>query len=94
MNSPLFPGEDGIEIIRIVSDSPSEGILKQGMIIESIKVIKLMIHSLILNVVVHLNLGDNVTVQTNQGTYTIELGKNPNNESIGFFGIQAANISI
>ena len=33
--------------------------------------------------------GDNVTVKTDQGTYTITLGKNPTNESIGFFGIQA-----
>ena len=34
--------------------------------------------------------GDNVTVKTDQGTYHVTLGKNPNNESRGFFGIQAS----
>ena len=34
--------------------------------------------------------GDNVTVGTNEGSYTVTLGKNPNNESVGYFGIQAA----
>ena len=33
--------------------------------------------------------GDNISVQTDQGTYSVVLGKNPNNESVGFFGIQA-----
>ena len=33
--------------------------------------------------------GDNVTVHTNQGDYSVVLDKNPNNESVGFFGIQA-----
>ena len=33
--------------------------------------------------------GDNVTVQTDQGSYPITLDKNPSNESRGFFGIQA-----
>ena len=34
--------------------------------------------------------GDNVTIETDQGTYSLTLDKNPNNESRGFFGIQAA----
>ena len=34
--------------------------------------------------------GDNVTVKTDDGTYSITLSKNPNNESRGFFGIQAS----
>ena len=33
--------------------------------------------------------GDNISVQTDQGTYHVTLSKNPNNESRGFFGIQA-----
>ena len=43
-----------------------------------------------LNVVGSFKPGDNVTVSTNQGSYTITLDKNPNNESVGYFGIQAA----
>ena len=33
--------------------------------------------------------GDNVSVKTDQGTYSVVLDKNPNNESVGFFGLQA-----
>lgn len=33
--------------------------------------------------------GDNVTIQTDQGNYQVTLGTNPNNESLGYFGIQA-----
>ena len=41
------------------------------------------------NAVTTFKPGDNVTVTTDQGTYTLTLDKNPNNESRGFFGIQA-----
>ena len=42
------------------------------------------------NVVSSFKPGDNVSVKTDQGTYNVVLGKNPNNESVGFFGIQAS----
>ena len=90
MGIPHYFQEDGIEISRIVSDSPSEGILKSGMIIESINGTKINDSQSYANIVGSFKPGDNVSVQTDQGTYTIELGKNPNNESKGFFGIQAA----
>ena len=87
---PHLFDENGIEISRIVSDSPSEGILKEGMVIESIdgKVISDSKHYV--DVVSSFSPGENITVQTDQGSYTVQLGKNPNNESVGFFGIQAS----
>ena len=42
-----------------------------------------------MNIVSSFSPGDNVSVKTDQGTYSITLDKNPNNESVGFFGIQA-----
>lgn len=87
---PHFFAEDGIQISHIVADSPSDGILKEGMVIESIDNNKINDSESYVNVVGSFNPGDNITVGTNQGGYTVELGKNPNNESVGFFGIQAS----
>lgn len=87
---PALFDEDGIEISRIVGDSPSEGILKQGMVIESIDGNKINNSQNYIDIVSSFSPGENVTVQTDQGNYNVVLGKNPNNESVGFFGIQAS----
>lgn len=89
MGIPAYFDESGIEIDRIVTDSPSDGILKEGMIIESIDNVKIDNADSYTKIIGSFKPGDNVTVQTDQGTYHVVLGKNPNNESIGFFGIQA-----
>ena len=86
---PNYFAEDGIAIDRIVSDSPSDGVLKEGMVLEAIDNHKINDSDSYVNVVSLYKPGDNVTVQTDQGSYSLTLGKNPNNESRGFFGIQA-----
>ena len=84
-----FFAEDGIAIDRIVSDSPSDGVLKEGMVLEAIDNHQITNSSAYLEVVSHYSPGDNVSVKTDQGSYTLTLDKNPNNDSRGFFGIQA-----
>ncbi|WP_458456872.1 site-2 protease family protein [Methanobrevibacter sp.] len=86
---PNYFAEDGIAIDRIVSDSPSDGILKEGMVLKSIDGQKINDSATYLDVVSSFKPGDNVTVATDQGTYTLTLDKNPNNDSRGYFGIQA-----
>ena len=86
---PTFFAEDGIAIDRIVSDSPSDGVLKEGMVLEAIDNHQIDNSSDYLDVVSHYSPGDNVSVKTNQGSYTLTLDKNPNNDSRGYFGIQA-----
>lgn len=86
---PHYFAEDGIEIGRIVSDSPSEGILKDGMVLEAIDNQKINDSQTYVDVVSSFSPGDNISVQTDQGTYDITLAEHPNNESRGFFGIQA-----
>ena len=86
---PNYFAEDGIAIDRIVSDSPSDGVLKEGMVLEAIDNHKINDSDSYVNVVSLYKPGDNVTVQTDQGSYSLALDKNPNNESRGFFGIQA-----
>ncbi len=90
MGIPHYFAEDGIAIDRIVADSPSDGILKEGMILESIDNHKINDSETYVNIVKSFKPGDNVTVQTDHGSYSVVLGKNPNNDSVGFFGIQAA----
>ena len=86
---PNYFAEDGIAIDRIVSDSPSDGILKEGMVLEAIDNHQIANSSDYTNVVSSFSPGDNVSVKTDKGTYTLTLDKNPSNESRGFFGIQA-----
>ena len=87
---PANFSENGIEINRVVGDSPASEYLTEGMIIESIDNHVINDSSSYMSIVGTFKPGDNVTVGTNQGTYTLTLGKNPNNESVGYFGIQAA----
>ena len=86
---PNFFAEDGIEIDRVVPDSPSDGILKDGMVLEAVDGHKINDSASYVKIISAYSPGDNVTVQTDQGTYNVVLDKNPNNESRGFFGIQA-----
>ena len=86
---PNYFAEDGIEIDRIVSDSPSDGILKEGMVLQAIDGVKINDSQSYVDTVGSFKPGDNISVRTDQGTYSVVLGKNPNNESVGFFGIQA-----
>ena len=64
---PTFFAEDGIAIDRIVSDSPSDGVLKEGMVLEAIDNHQITNSSDYLDVVSHYSPGDNVSVKTDQG---------------------------
>ena len=86
---PQFFEEDGIAVDRIVPDSPSEGILKEGMVLQEIDNHRINDSQSYVDIISSFSPGDNVEVKTDQGTYHITLAKNPNNESVGFFGIQA-----
>ena len=86
---PQFFEEDGIAVDRIVPDLPSEGILKEGMVLQEIDNHRINDSQAYVDIVSSFSPGDNVEVKTDQGTYHITLAKNPNNESVGFFGIQA-----
>lgn len=86
---PQFFEEDGIAIDRVVPDSPSDGILKEGMVLQAIDNQKINDSESYVNIIGSYSPGDNVTVKTDQGTYNMVLDKNPNNDSRGFFGIQA-----
>ena len=87
---PANFSENGIEINRVVGDSPASQYLTEGMVIQSIDNHTINDSSSYMNIVGSFKPGDNVTVGTDHGSYTLTLDKNPNNESVGYFGIQAA----
>ena len=60
------------------------------MIIESIDNHKVHDSNSYVNAVNNLKPGQNITIGTNECDYSIILDKNPNNESKGYMGIQAA----
>ena len=64
---PQLFDENGIEINRIVTDSPSNGILKEGMVLQAID-----------------------GKQINNSDEYMKVVSSSNNESVGFFGIQAS----
>ena len=88
---PHYFAEDGIEVGRIVEGSPSDGVLKEGMVLQSVNNRDITNATSYMDVVGSYSPGDNVTLKTDQGTYHLTLSENPNNASRGFFGIQANN---
>lgn len=82
--------EDGIEISNVIEDSPSNGILREGMIIHSINNQTINDSNDYLDIVETFVPNTNTTLGTNQGTYEITLAENPDNSSRGFLGIQAS----
>ena len=86
---PHYFAEDGIEVGRVVGDSPCDGILKEGMVLESIDNHTIKDSKSYVDIVSSYKPGDDVSIKTDQGPYSIHLDKNPNNDSRGFFGIQA-----
>lgn len=87
---PSTFSENGVEISRVVEGSPAENILKEGMVIESINNNSLNSSQQYLDLVSGFKPDQHVSISTDLGTYDIVLSKNPNNDSRGFIGIQAA----
>ena len=83
--------ENGIEIDRVVSDSPANGVLKEGMILESINNHTIKDSDDYMDVVETFVPGERVSVGTDQGIYNLTLSENPSNSSRGFVGVQVAN---
>lgn len=82
--------EDGIEISRVVEGSPASKVLKEGMIIESIDNKTFNSSNDYINLVSNLEPNQSIVMQTDQGSYTIVLSQNPNNDSRGYIGVQAS----
>jgi membrane-associated protease RseP (regulator of RpoE activity) len=80
---------DGVGITSVVPKSPADGILTQGMVIQSINGVQITDINSYVSVLNTTKVGDNVTFKTNQGVYSIKAGVNPNNSTRGYIGIRS-----
>lgn len=83
--------ETGIEIQRVIDGAPADNILKPGMIVESINGYNVTDADSYSKAVSSLKPGEMVNVTTNTGNYNFTAGKNPNNASVGYMGVQGDN---
>ncbi|MGB9936248.1 MAG: site-2 protease family protein [Methanobacterium sp.] len=80
---------EGVEINSIVPNSPSDGILKQGMIIQSINGYSTDNVTKYSEALTKIKIGDEVTIQTDQGVFKVKAGVNPNNATRPYLGIRS-----
>lgn len=85
---PMFFHEDGVSIDRVVSDAPADGILKSGMVVESINNQSFDNSQGYINTIKTFRPNQTVHVSTDQGIYSFKLGENPNNKTLGYMGVQ------
>lgn len=93
ISSFVIPGtfhENGIEIDRVVDGAPAYNILKSGMIIKSLNGQNVTNSDSYSDALSSLKPGEIVNVTTDTGNYNFTAGKNPNNDSLEYMGIQTA----
>jgi membrane-associated protease RseP (regulator of RpoE activity) len=91
--TPYFHAS-GVEIQNVVSKSPADGILQNGMLITHINGYETANYTSFNNTLSKVKPGDVVTVTTNQGTFKIKTGVNPNNSSRAYIGINVVNLGV
>lgn len=80
---------DGIEIDSVVPASPSDGVLKSGMVIRSINNVPTSNSKEYTSYLATNHVGDNLSIKTDTGTYSIQTSHNPNNESQSYIGVRS-----
>ncbi len=84
----VFQG-DGLLITGVVPGSPAEGILQDGMILKSINGLSTSNTTNFQETISQLEVGQEATFVTSEGTFNLKLGQNPNNESAPYIGIRS-----
>lgn len=88
---PSIFHSDGIMVSSVVPKGPSEGVLKEGMIIYNIngqEMKNIADYTTFRN---KTKIGDTLTLKTDQGTFTIKITANPNNSTAAYAGFRATN---
>jgi membrane-associated protease RseP (regulator of RpoE activity) len=80
---------DGLKIISVTPGGPSEGILKEGMVVSSINGVSVNSREAYTNLIYNTPPGDKFTYFTDQGTYTITTTAQPYNASLAYPGTRS-----
>ena len=91
ISGPIYPTfhEEGMQITSVVPGSPADGVLNEGMIVQSINGIPTTNITEYTNLQPSIQKGEALTIQTDQGTKTLTTGTNPNNATKGYIGIRS-----
>lgn len=91
INGPIFPTfqTNGVAITSVVPKSPADGILQNGMVIQSINGISTSNFNNFTSLSNQTKIGETLNFQTNQGTFSVKAGVNPNNATRGYIGIRS-----
>ena len=91
ITGPIFPTfhNGGVQIYSVVPGSPAYGKLPQGTIVQSINGVDTTTLSNAEVVFSQLKIGENITLQTTSGNYTIKTIANPDISSNCYIGIRA-----
>jgi len=79
----------GLEIESVVPGSPADGVLKAGMVIQKMNGYDITDRNSFTNNLKNLKVGDQLTIVTDQGTYSIKTVANPNSTSTPFIGVKS-----
>lgn len=79
---------DGLKITSVTPGGPSEGILQEGMVIHNINGYSVSNRTAANKFLNSTKPGDQISLVTDQGTYTVTSTGNPNNASTTYLGIR------
>ena len=90
IKGPVFPTfhNDGVQISSVVPNSPADGILPSGSIVQSVNGVDTSNVNDSQTILSHTTIGENVTFQTTTGNYTVKAGVPPNGTAQGYIGIR------
>ncbi len=80
---------EGLEIVSVVPNTPADGVLKDGMIIQNINGYNIKNRTDFVKVINKTKPGDKLTFKTDKGTFTVKTTKSPSNPNIAFIGISS-----
>lgn len=80
---------DGLKITSVTPGGPSEGVLKEGMVVTSINGVSVNNREAYTNLIYKTKPGDQLTYVTDKGTYTITTTAQPYNASIAYPGTRS-----
>ncbi len=80
--------DSSLEIVSVVPNSPSAGIIHPGTVIQSINGYKITDLNSFTKATSNIKVGDITTFQTNEGTLKVKAGPSPTNSSMHYFGIE------
>ncbi len=89
ITGPIFPtfSNAGVQIYSVVPGSPAYGVIPQGAVIQSINGVNTTSLASAEGVFSQLKIGENISLQTTSGNYTVKTATNPDNSS-GYIGIR------